>query len=199
AEFLWVGAIGLDGNLLLDALQTIGYRPRGQYHLFPSPGPLLTAPGAANAFAFSTFEAHPPMTTNSSTHPLCNLFADPPHPPGPPCQPLRRRGQTVGPALPGWGTSGGEGADRWAPPRGRRERGTDARRQGARGLAQDQPGRHAVRPLLVRGREQLWRRARQGEAEPERTMARRLAARVRGVRRERRLPGAIGPARKEPA
>jgi len=76
ADFLWVGAIGLDGNLLLDALQTIGYRPRGQYHLFPSPGPLLTAPGAANAFAFSTFEAHPPMTINPSTDTLCKLFAE---------------------------------------------------------------------------------------------------------------------------
>jgi len=32
-DFLWVGTIGLDGNLLLDALHTIGYRPRGQYHL----------------------------------------------------------------------------------------------------------------------------------------------------------------------
>ena len=76
ADFLWVGAIGLDGNLLLDAFQTIGYRPRGQYHLFPSPGPLLTAPGAANAFAFSTFEAHPPMTSSPSTDALCKLFAE---------------------------------------------------------------------------------------------------------------------------
>ena len=75
-DFLWVGAIGLDGNLLLDALHTIGYRPRGQYHLFPAPGPLLTAPGAAYAFAYSTFEAHPPMTNNPSAEALCKLFSE---------------------------------------------------------------------------------------------------------------------------
>ena len=75
-DFLWIGAIGLDGNLLLDALHTIGYRPRGQYHLFPSPGPLLTAPGAAHAFAYSTFEAHPPMTNNPSVEALCKLFTE---------------------------------------------------------------------------------------------------------------------------
>jgi branched-chain amino acid transport system substrate-binding protein len=75
-DFLWVGAIGLDGNLLLDALHTIGYRPRGQYHLFPAPGPLLTAPGAAYAFAYSTFEAHPPMTNNPSADALCKLFSE---------------------------------------------------------------------------------------------------------------------------
>jgi len=75
-DFLWVGTIGLDGNLLLDAFQTISYRPRGQYHLFPSPGPLLTAPGAANAFAYSTFEAHPPMTSNPAADALCKLFGE---------------------------------------------------------------------------------------------------------------------------
>ncbi|PYN40599.1 MAG: ABC transporter substrate-binding protein [Candidatus Rokuibacteriota bacterium] len=75
-DFLWIGAIGLDGNLLLDALHTIGYRPRGQYHLFPSPGPLLKAPGAAHAFSYSTFEAHPPMTNNPSVEALCKLFAE---------------------------------------------------------------------------------------------------------------------------
>jgi len=76
ADFLWVGTIGLDGNLLLDAFQTIGYRPRGQYHLFPSPGPLLTAPGSAFAFAYSTFEAHPPMTSNPAADALCKLFGE---------------------------------------------------------------------------------------------------------------------------
>ena len=75
-DFLWVGAIGLDGNLLLDAFQTIGYKPRGQYHLFPAPGPLLNAPGSAFAFAFTTFEAHPPMTGNPSAEELSRLFHD---------------------------------------------------------------------------------------------------------------------------
>jgi branched-chain amino acid transport system substrate-binding protein len=75
-DFLWVGAIGLDANLLLDAFQTIGYKPRGQYHLFPAPGPLITAPGSAFAFAFTTFEAHPPMTNNPSAEELSRLFEE---------------------------------------------------------------------------------------------------------------------------
>ena len=75
-DFLWVGAIGLDGNLLLDAFQTIGYRPRGQYHLFPAPGPLITAPGAAFAFAFTSFEAHPPMIGNPSAEEFSQLFQE---------------------------------------------------------------------------------------------------------------------------
>jgi branched-chain amino acid transport system substrate-binding protein len=75
-DFLWVGAIGLDGNLLLDALNKIGYRPRGQYYLFPSAGPLLGAPGAAYAFAYTTFEAHPPMTDDPAAAALSRLFED---------------------------------------------------------------------------------------------------------------------------
>jgi branched-chain amino acid transport system substrate-binding protein len=73
-DFLWVGAIGLDGTLLLDALQTINYRPRGQYHLFPAPGPLLTAPGSASAFAYTAFEPHPPMLGNPGAEELARVF-----------------------------------------------------------------------------------------------------------------------------
>jgi ABC-type branched-subunit amino acid transport system substrate-binding protein len=75
-DFLWMGSIGLDSNLLLDALTTIGYKPRGQFHLFPSPGPLLTAPGSASSFAFTTFEAHPPMTANKDAELLSKLFEE---------------------------------------------------------------------------------------------------------------------------
>jgi branched-chain amino acid transport system substrate-binding protein len=73
-DFLWVGAIGVDANLLLDAFQTIGYKPRGQYHLFPAPGPLINAPGSAFALAYTSFEAHPPMTNNPSAEQLSQLF-----------------------------------------------------------------------------------------------------------------------------
>ena len=62
ADFFWMGALGLDGNLILEALQTIGYKPRGQFHLFPAPGPLLKAPGSAFSFSYTAFEAHPPLT-----------------------------------------------------------------------------------------------------------------------------------------
>ena len=76
ADFLWVGALGLDGNLLLDAFQTIAYKPRGQYYLFPAPGPLITAPGSANAFAYTSFETHPPFTSNPAAEELTRLFSE---------------------------------------------------------------------------------------------------------------------------
>jgi ABC-type branched-subunit amino acid transport system substrate-binding protein len=75
-DLLWVGAIGLDGNLLLDAFQTIGYKARGQYYQFPAPGPLLTAPGAAFALAYTSFEAHPPMTSAPGVEELTRLFEE---------------------------------------------------------------------------------------------------------------------------
>ena len=76
ADFVWVGAIGLDGNLLLDAFQTINYKPKGAYYLFPAPGPLLAAPGSVNGFSFTTFEAHPPMINNPSAADLAKLFEE---------------------------------------------------------------------------------------------------------------------------
>jgi branched-chain amino acid transport system substrate-binding protein len=42
--------------------------------LFPAPGPLLTAPGSAFAFAFSTVEFHPPMTSHPGAGEFSTLF-----------------------------------------------------------------------------------------------------------------------------
>jgi branched-chain amino acid transport system substrate-binding protein len=76
ADVLWVGALGLDCNLLLDAFQTISYKPQGLYCLFPAPGPLITAPGAASVMAYTSFEAHPPMTNHPGTAELTKLFEE---------------------------------------------------------------------------------------------------------------------------
>jgi branched-chain amino acid transport system substrate-binding protein len=45
-DFVWVGAIGLDGNLLLDAMKKIDYAPPQHFYLYPAPGPLVTLPEA---------------------------------------------------------------------------------------------------------------------------------------------------------
>ena len=42
-DFVWVGAIGLDGNLLLDAMKKIDYAPPQHFYLYPAPGPLVDA------------------------------------------------------------------------------------------------------------------------------------------------------------
>src|SRR5512141_3126573 len=38
-DFIWVGAIGLEGNQLLDALAKIDYKPQEHFYMYPAPGP----------------------------------------------------------------------------------------------------------------------------------------------------------------
>ena len=64
ADFLWVGAIGLDGNMLLDALKKLDYTPRQHFYLYPAPGPLVAAPEAKFALSSTSFEEHPPFTAS---------------------------------------------------------------------------------------------------------------------------------------
>ena len=63
-DFVWVGAIGLEGNELLDAMKKIDYAPPLHFYMYPSPGPLATLPEASGALAASIFEQHPPFTNN---------------------------------------------------------------------------------------------------------------------------------------
>ena len=63
-DLLWVGALGLDGNLVLEELKRLDYSPRRHFHLFPAPGPMVMAPEAKNALSSTFFEEHPPFTNN---------------------------------------------------------------------------------------------------------------------------------------
>lgn len=63
-DFVFVGAIGLEGNLLLDAMKKIDYVPPLHYYMYPAPGPLAKLPEAKGALAASIFEQHPPFTNN---------------------------------------------------------------------------------------------------------------------------------------
>jgi branched-chain amino acid transport system substrate-binding protein len=63
-DLVWVGATGLDGVLLLDAMKKIDYQPPMHFYMFPAPGPMAKVPEARNALAFTTFEEHPPFTNN---------------------------------------------------------------------------------------------------------------------------------------
>jgi branched-chain amino acid transport system substrate-binding protein len=60
-DFVWVGAIGLDGNLLLDAMKKIEYLPPQHFYLYPAPGPLVSMPEAKNALSVTIFEEQPPF------------------------------------------------------------------------------------------------------------------------------------------
>jgi branched-chain amino acid transport system substrate-binding protein len=61
-DFVWVGAIGLEGNLLLDAMKKIDYQPPQHFYLYPAPGPLVSLPEAKNALSITMFEDQPPFT-----------------------------------------------------------------------------------------------------------------------------------------
>ena len=63
-DMVWVGAIGLDGNLLLDAMKKIDYVPPLHFHMYPAPGPMVKAPETQNALSVTIFEEHPPYTNN---------------------------------------------------------------------------------------------------------------------------------------
>ena len=62
-DFVWVGAIGLDGNLLLDAMKKLDYVPPQHFYLYPAPGPLVSLPEAKNALSVTIFEDQLPFTS----------------------------------------------------------------------------------------------------------------------------------------
>lgn len=74
ADLLWVGALGVEGNLLLTALSQIDYRPRRHFYLFPSSGPLATLPAAENATSLTNFEDVPPFTSNPEGAAFADAF-----------------------------------------------------------------------------------------------------------------------------
>jgi len=73
-DFLWIGGLGLDGNMLLDALKKIDHTPRGHLTFFPAPGPMIPHPLGNYAFALSPFEEHPPFTDNPVAAEFVKLF-----------------------------------------------------------------------------------------------------------------------------
>jgi branched-chain amino acid transport system substrate-binding protein len=75
-DFVWVGAIGLDGNLLLDAMKKIDYVPPQHFYLYPAPGPLVALPEAKNALSVTIFEEQPPFTANTGAAEFVKLYRE---------------------------------------------------------------------------------------------------------------------------
>jgi branched-chain amino acid transport system substrate-binding protein len=73
-DFIWVGAIGLEGNQLLDAMKKIDYAPKYHFYLYPAPGPMVQAPEAKNALSTTLFEQDPPFTSNPSAAEFVKIF-----------------------------------------------------------------------------------------------------------------------------
>ena len=64
ADLVWIGSIGPESIQLLEAMNKIDYRPKLHFHLYPTPGPLVQSPLAANALTVTTFEQHAPFINN---------------------------------------------------------------------------------------------------------------------------------------
>lgn len=75
-DFIYVGALGVDGPNLLTALDAIGYAPRGHFYQWPAPGPMLGAPNAEGAFSVATFEPHAPFTDDPEAAEISQQFAE---------------------------------------------------------------------------------------------------------------------------
>lgn len=75
-DFVWVGAIGLEGNLLLDAMKKIDYVPPQHFYMYPAPGPLVSLPEAKNALSVTIFEDQPPFTSNFGAAEFVKLYRE---------------------------------------------------------------------------------------------------------------------------
>jgi ABC-type branched-subunit amino acid transport system substrate-binding protein len=73
-DFVWIGDIGLEGNMLLDAMKKIDYTPPIHFHVYPAPGPMTKAADADNALALTIFEEHAPFTNSAVASDFVKTF-----------------------------------------------------------------------------------------------------------------------------
>ena len=73
-DFLWVGALGLEGNQLLDAMHKIDYAPKEHFYMYPAPGPMSKSPLANNALSMTMFEEHAPFTNAPGAAEFIKLY-----------------------------------------------------------------------------------------------------------------------------
>lgn len=63
-DLVFVGDIGLEGNMLMEAMKKLDYEPPLHFHLYPAPGPMATSPETKNALSVTIFEEHAPFTND---------------------------------------------------------------------------------------------------------------------------------------
>lgn len=73
-DFVWIGDIGLEGNMLLDAMKKIDYTPPIHFHLYPAPGPMTHAADAAKALSVTIFEEQPPFLNDGTAAEFVKVF-----------------------------------------------------------------------------------------------------------------------------
>lgn len=73
-DMVWIGDIGLEGNMLLDAMKKIDYTPPIHFHMYPAPGPMLKSPEGDKALSVTIFEEHPPFTNQGVAAEFVKVF-----------------------------------------------------------------------------------------------------------------------------
>jgi ABC-type branched-subunit amino acid transport system substrate-binding protein len=73
-DLVWMGDIGLEGNMLLEAMKKIDYVPPLHFHLYPAPGPMTKSPEGTNALAVTIFEEHPPFTNEATAAQFVKIY-----------------------------------------------------------------------------------------------------------------------------
>jgi branched-chain amino acid transport system substrate-binding protein len=76
ADFLWVGSLGLESNLLLEALHKLEYTPKNHFHLYPAPGPLALSPDGDKALCSTFLEPDEPFMSRPGMKRLAAEFKE---------------------------------------------------------------------------------------------------------------------------
>ncbi len=76
ADLLYMGAIGLEGNQLLEAMEKINYTPKNHLYLYPAPGPLSLSPLGKDALSLTIYEDLPPFNTNPMAAEFAKLYRE---------------------------------------------------------------------------------------------------------------------------
>jgi branched-chain amino acid transport system substrate-binding protein len=73
-DLMLMGSLGVDGNLLLESLGKLDYKPKRHFYLFPAPGPLATLPAAQYATGMTMLEDVAPYTNKPSAAAFSKLY-----------------------------------------------------------------------------------------------------------------------------
>jgi ABC-type branched-subunit amino acid transport system substrate-binding protein len=75
-DLVWMGDIGLEGNMLLDAMKKIDYTPPLHFHVYPAPGPMTKSADGNNALSLTIFEEHAPFLNDPVAAEFVKVFND---------------------------------------------------------------------------------------------------------------------------
>lgn len=75
-DLVWIGDIGLEGNMLLDSMKKIDYTPPMNFHLYPAPGPMTKSAEGQGAMSVTLFEEHQPFLSNPIGAQFVKIFND---------------------------------------------------------------------------------------------------------------------------